>query len=104
MSKTEGRKWTKSESGVCKKIWRGCPNRQGQNVISMKETHMTDILMAYLDEAGWPKMTKDEQEQGMAAYIAYPEALTKAAVLARSSRLQPSLAPTTVPLSACTPR
>src|SRR6202023_1461485 len=44
----------------------------------------------------WPKMTKAEQEQGAAAYMAYAEALTKAGVLAGSNRLQPSTASTTV--------
>jgi hypothetical protein len=57
---------------------------------------MKYILMAYVDEAGWPKMTMDEQAQGVAAYMAYVEALTKAGVLAGSTRLQPSSAATTV--------
>ena len=57
---------------------------------------MKYILMAYVDEAAWPKLTRDQQEQGIAAYMAYTEALTKAGVLAGSSRLQPSSAATTV--------
>jgi hypothetical protein len=57
---------------------------------------MKYILMAYVDETAWPKMTKAEQEQGVAAYMAYTEALTKAGVMAGSSRLQPSSAATTV--------
>ena len=57
---------------------------------------MKYILMAYVDEAAWPKMTKSEQEQGVAAYMAYTEALTKAGVLAGSARLQPTSASTTV--------
>ena len=36
---------------------------------------MQYILMLYVNEAGWPKLTKAEQEQGMAAYTAYTEAL-----------------------------
>ncbi|MGA3188302.1 MAG: YciI family protein [Bryobacteraceae bacterium] len=57
---------------------------------------MEYVLFAYVDEAGWPKLTKAEQEQGMAAYTAYYEALTKAGVLKGSNRLQPTSAATTV--------
>ena len=57
---------------------------------------MKYILMAYVNEAGWPKLTKAEQEQGIAAYMAYSEALTKAGALAGSNRLQPSSSATTV--------
>jgi hypothetical protein len=60
---------------------------------------MKYLLMAYVNEAGWPTLTKDEQEQGMAAYTAYREALTKAGVLAGSNRLQPSSTATTVRLA-----
>ena len=60
---------------------------------------MKYLLMAYVNEAAWPKMTKDEQEQGMAAYTAYREALTTAGVLAGSNRLQPSSTATTVRLA-----
>jgi hypothetical protein len=54
------------------------------------------ILMTYVNEAGWPKLTKAEQEQGIAAYMAYTEALTKAGVLRGSNRLQATSAATTV--------
>ena len=57
---------------------------------------MQYMLLAYVNEGGWPKMTKAEQEQGMAAYMAYSEALTKAGVLKGSNRLQPTSAATTV--------
>src|ERR1700738_382960 len=57
---------------------------------------MQYILMLYVNEAGWPKLTKAEQEQGMAAYSAYAEALTKAGALAGTKRLQPSSTATTV--------
>jgi len=57
---------------------------------------MQYMLITYVDEAGWPKLTKAEQEQGAAAYMAYGEALTKAGVLAGSKRLQPSTNATTV--------
>jgi len=57
---------------------------------------MQYLLMLYAEEAGWNKLTKAEQEQGMAAYKAYTEALTKAGVLKGSNRLQPSSAATTV--------
>ena len=60
---------------------------------------MQYILMLYVNEAGWPKLTKAEQEQGMAAYTAYTSALAKAGALVRSNRLQPSAAATTVRLA-----
>ena len=57
---------------------------------------MKYILMAYVNEAGWPTLTKAQQEQGMAAYTAFTEALTKAGALVGSGRLQPSSAAKTV--------
>src|SRR5258707_7722467 len=55
--------------------------------------------MIYAEEAGWAKMPKTEQEQGMASYLAYTEALNKAGVLKGSSRLQPVSSATTVRLA-----
>jgi hypothetical protein len=57
---------------------------------------MQCMLMLYVEEAGWPKLTPAEQEQGMAAYNAYTEALTKAGILRGVNRLQPSSGATTV--------
>jgi hypothetical protein len=57
---------------------------------------MQYLLMAYVDEAGWPKMSKSEQEQGIAAYTAYGEALKTAGVIKGSNRLQPTSTATTV--------
>jgi len=57
---------------------------------------MKYILMAYVNEAGWPTLTKAQQEQGMAAYTAFTEALTKAGALVGSGRLQPSSVAKTV--------
>ncbi len=57
---------------------------------------MKYILMTWVNENGWSKMTKTEQEQGAAAYMAYGEALKKAGALAGSNRLQPTSAATTV--------
>jgi hypothetical protein len=57
---------------------------------------MQYLLMIYVDEAGWPKMTKAEQEQGVAAYTAYSEALKTAGALKGSNRLQPTSTATTV--------
>jgi hypothetical protein len=55
--------------------------------------------MIYANEGGWAKLTKAEQDQGVAAYVAYTEALKKAGVLAGSNRLQPTTAATTVRLA-----
>jgi hypothetical protein len=57
---------------------------------------MQYLFMLYADEAGWSKMTKAQQEQGYAAYMAYTEALKKAGVYQGSNRLQPISAATTV--------
>jgi hypothetical protein len=57
---------------------------------------MQYLLMLYVNEGGWTKLSKAEQEQGVAAYRAYTEALTKAGALAGANRLQPSTAATTV--------
>ena len=57
---------------------------------------MQYLLMLYADETGWSKMTKAQQEQGYAAYIAYTEALKKAGAWVGSNRLQPVSAATTV--------
>ena len=57
---------------------------------------MKYMLMTWVNENGWAKMTKAEQEQGAAAYMAYGEALKKAGVLAGSNRLQPTSSSTTV--------
>jgi hypothetical protein len=62
----------------------------------MKEIPMQYLLMLYVNEAGWTKLSKAEQEQGVAAYTAYTEALTKAGVLKGTNRLQPSSSATTV--------
>ena len=57
---------------------------------------MQYLLMLYIDEAGWPKMTAAEQQQGIAAYTAYAEALSKSGALKGSNRLQPTTTATSV--------
>jgi hypothetical protein len=57
---------------------------------------MQYLLMLHAEEAGWGRLGKAEQEQGMAAYKAYTEALKKAGALAGSNRLQPVSSATTV--------
>ncbi len=57
---------------------------------------MQYLLTLYVNETGWTKLSKAEQEQGVAAYTAYTEALTKAGVLKGANRLQPSSSATTV--------
>jgi hypothetical protein len=57
---------------------------------------MQYLLMLYVNEGGWPQLSKAEQEQGLAAYTAYTEALAQAGVLKGTNRLQPSSAATTL--------
>jgi hypothetical protein len=57
---------------------------------------MQYLLLLYSNESGWSRLTPAEQEQGMAAYVAYTQALSKAGALQGSNRLQPVATATTV--------
>lgn len=57
---------------------------------------MQYILLDYVVEAGWPQLTRGEQERWLGAYQAYMEAMTQAGVLRSSNGLHPSSAATTV--------
>ncbi|MCC6363368.1 MAG: YciI family protein [Bryobacterales bacterium] len=57
---------------------------------------MQYLLMLYSAEKGWDRLSKAEQEQAVAAYMAYTEALQKAGVYKGSNRLQPISSATTV--------
>jgi hypothetical protein len=57
---------------------------------------MQYLLMLYSQEDGWSKMSEPEQQQAMAAYGAYSEALKKAGALVNSNRLKPTSTATTV--------
>src|SRR5271168_2366527 len=57
---------------------------------------MKYILMDYVGEAGWPQLTREEQQHWLGAYRAYMEAMTKAGVLQDSKGLHPSAAAATV--------
>jgi hypothetical protein len=50
---------------------------------------MQYLLTLYAEEAGWDKMTPAQQQQGMAAYAAYTEALKKAGAYVGGNRLKP---------------
>ena len=41
---------------------------------------MQYLLTLYSDESGWDKMTPEQQQQGVAAYNAYTQALSAAGV------------------------
>ena len=57
---------------------------------------MEYLLMIYGDESQWDKMSKSEQEQGVAAFGAYTEALSKAGHLKGRNRLKKTSEATTV--------
>ena len=57
---------------------------------------MQYLLLLHAEEAGFMKMTPAQQQQGMAAYIAYTEALKEAGVFKGSNRLRPVATTTTV--------
>lgn len=57
---------------------------------------MQYLLTLYAEEAGWSKMTEAQQQQGVAAYSAYTEALKKAGAYVGGNRLRPVSTATTV--------
>jgi hypothetical protein len=57
---------------------------------------MQYLLLLYANEESFMKMTPAQQQQGLAAYMAYTEALTKAGALRGSNRLRPAGTATTV--------
>lgn len=57
---------------------------------------MQFLLTLYADDAGWNQMTPEQQQQGVAAYAAYTQALQSAGVLRGSNRLRPADTATTL--------
>jgi hypothetical protein len=57
---------------------------------------MKYMLMDYVNESGWPTLTREEQQRWLGAYRAYMEAMTKAGVLKSSGGLHPTSSATTV--------
>ena len=57
---------------------------------------MKYILMDYVNESGWPLLTRDEKEHWLGAYRAYMEAMSKAGVLRDSKGLEPTSSATSV--------
>ena len=51
---------------------------------------MQYLLLLYSSETDWNSMTPTQQRDGVAAYVAYTEALSKAGVLKDSNRLADS--------------
>lgn len=59
---------------------------------------MEYLLMIYSDSSAFEGMSPSQQQEGMAAYGAYQQALQKSGVLRNSNRLRPAQAATTVRL------
>lgn len=57
---------------------------------------MKYMLMDYVNEGGWPRLTGAEQEHWLGAYRAYMEAMVQAGVLQASNGLEWTSAATTV--------
>jgi hypothetical protein len=53
---------------------------------------MQYILAAHTDEDGWRSLTREQQETGAAAFVAYLQDLAKAGVLVGNYRPEPSSA------------
>src|SRR5262245_53267392 len=61
-----------------------------------RRLQMQYLLMIYSKEGAWERMSPTEQQQGMAAYGAFTEALKMSRVLIGSNRLLPASTATTV--------
>ena len=59
---------------------------------------MQYLMMLYADESGWNALTEAQQREGVAAYGAYTEALSRAGVLVGRNRLESVSSATTVTL------
>jgi hypothetical protein len=57
---------------------------------------MQFLLTLYSDDTQWNQMTPEQQQQGVAAYAAYGQALQKAGVYVGSNRLRPAETATTL--------
>jgi len=57
---------------------------------------MQYLLTIYADEAGFNQMTPEQKQQGLAAYMAYTQALQAAGVYVGSNRLRPVATATTL--------
>jgi hypothetical protein len=57
---------------------------------------MQYLLTLYADEAVFSRMTPEQQQQGLAAYMAYSQALQSAGVYVGSNRLRPVATATTL--------
>ena len=57
---------------------------------------MQYLLTLYVEEAGWGRLSPEQQQQGIAAYTAYTQALRNSGVLINSNRLRPSATATTL--------
>lgn len=60
---------------------------------------MQYLLMIYIDEKAAATVPAEQRERGMAAYMAYNEALAGAGVLVAGARLRPAADATTVRLT-----
>ena len=60
---------------------------------------MKYVLLDYVNEGGWPTLTRDEQERWLGAYRAFMQAMTEAGVLKSSNGLHPTSSATTVRVS-----
>src|SRR5439155_442219 len=72
-----------------------CPGA-GRHGHSVPRCPMKYILLHYVGEAGWPQLTKVEQQEWLEASKAYAEAMSKAGVLTSTVRLEPTSAARTV--------
>jgi len=63
-----------------------------------KETDMEYMLLAFVDDKEFNKLSPSQMQEAIGAYGAYTEALQKAGVLRNANRLRPAESATTVRL------
>jgi hypothetical protein len=68
----------------------------GASVVDQRRNTMQYLLMLYSDESGWDALSEKEQEEGVAAYVAYTQALAQAGALVGGNRLRPAQTATRV--------
>ena len=60
---------------------------------------MQYLCLLYSDDSQWDKMSPEQQQQGIAAYGAYTQALHQAGVYVSANRLRPAATATTISIS-----
>src|SRR4051794_2416222 len=64
--------------------------------LNLGRSQMKYLLMDYVNESGWPQLTKAEQIHWLGVYRAFTDTMAKAGVLQSSTGLHPTATATTM--------